>query len=121
VSQFPPPLLAGKEDSAECQVEVEDVAVRSETDGGYVYTRARHTRTPRKTWTTGFTNISHAQKTELEQFYQTQRGGSDSFTYTPPTEGVEKIVRFKGPLKFQYTGAGTYFRWDVKNIDLEEV
>jgi phage-related protein len=121
MSDFPPALLVGKEDSADHAIEVEDPAVRSETDGGYVYTRARHTRAPRESFTTGFTNITQAQWVALRDFYKSKFGGTESFTWTSPTDGVERIVRFKGPLKPRYSGAGTNYRWDVPNIVLEEV
>lgn len=121
MSDFPPVGMIDGEDSQQYGVSVEDVAVATPTDGGYDITRPRHTRTPRREYTTGFTDISDADKLLLEAFYEARKGGSQSFTYTDPTKGVEKLVRFKGPLKLSYRGIGGVHRWDVHGIVLKEV
>lgn len=120
-SEFPTISLRGRENTKDVKLEKEDVTVRTEMQGGYVYTRPRHTRRPRRTFMTGFGSISEAHRAELEAFYDAKRGGSDSFTYTPPYLGVEVIVRFKGPIKFDYVGYGTNYMWNVTGLALEEV
>lgn len=122
MSDFPTALLAGKEDSAQFNIEVENVAHASKMEGGYVISRPKFTRTPRKMFTTGFTFITQAQYEELVTFYETKFGGSDTFTYTDPASAVEYTVRFSPDyeLKAKYKGAGATRRWDVHGIMLEE-
>jgi phage-related protein len=115
-----PSTLAGKQDSAKFGFEQENVGIRSEMEGGYVLTRPRHTRTPRRTWKTGFTNLSDAEKTTLETFIN-QQGTYKAFNYTLPVSGTIVNVRFKDMPKFEYHGMGTNLRWDVNDIMLEEV
>jgi hypothetical protein len=111
---FPHVLTTGEEqDSAKFSVEQEDPSMQTEMEGGYVVSRARHTRTPRRTWTSGFTYIKTAGKTELETFWTSVRGGSAIFQWRNPSDGLDYQVRFKGPLKFTYVGRGTNQRWDV--------
>lgn len=121
MSDFPPPGLEGEEDSSKFSITREDPTVRTNTDGGYIYTRPRYTRTPSRTFTTGFTFVTEEQRQILEAFWNAQRGGSDAFTYTLPTTGVESIVRFKGPYRERYVGIGPNFRWNIEDVTLEEV
>lgn len=116
------PTAGVKEDSRFFAELPEDPAVRSETEGGYIITRPRHTRTPRKTFDTGFTSISQASKAAIDAFYATKRGGSQSFTWTNPTTAVEHTVRFKGALKWKYDGfaSGQVHLWSA-TVQLEEV
>jgi phage-related protein len=118
---FPYVLSTGDEqDSANFTVEHEDPSIRSDMEGGYVYSRPRFTRTPRRTWTSGFTYIKPQGKSDLEAFWQTVKGGSDLFQWRNPSDGTDIIVRFKGPLKFTYRGNGSNKRWDVQ-FTVEEV
>lgn len=117
------PVLTQGEDSKKFSVEFEDVAMGSTMEGGYVATRPRHTRTPRRTFNTGFTDISEADKITYETFIGTVRAGSDSFTWIHPTTAESLTVRFKlGTVpKFNYKGYGGNHRWDITSIALEEV
>ena len=110
-----------RQDSRFYTVEQEDQAIRTEMEGGYVYSRPRHTRLPRKTYTTGFTSIDDAAKVEIETFYQTVRGGSDAFNWKDPITGDVKTVRLKSPISFSYVGLNGVHLWDITKIELEEV
>lgn len=113
--------LQDKQDSSKLSSEQEDVAERIDVEGGYTITRPKHSRNPRRTFTTGFTELTSAQKTELETFYQTVKGGSVAFDWTDPTTDTIYSVRFKESLKFSYVGHGETFRWDSETITLEQV
>ena len=114
------PTLVEGQDSAQYEVESEDPTIRTEMEGGYVLSRARHTRIPRKTYKTGFTHIGTADKALLDTFYDvTVKGGSSVFNWTDPVTLNVIIVRFVGKLTFKYVGAGTNKRWNVA-ITLEQ-
>lgn len=125
MADFPIASLVGKEDAARYGFEMEDVAIRSNMEGGYVLSRPRTTRKPRRTWTTGFSDISNVSKLALEVFYNT-KGSFASFTYEVPVPdaiGGSKetvTVRFVGPPKWEYKGIGTNARWNV-DFKIEEV
>jgi hypothetical protein len=125
MADFPIVSLATKEDSAKYGFEQEDNAVKPQMEGGYVLSRPRFTRRPRRTWKTGFTDITNADKLLLEAFYNA-KGTHMSFTYlvpVPDTEGGSKetvTVRFKEPLKFTYAGIGATAHWNVE-VSLEEL
>ena len=112
--------LASKQDAAKFGFEQEDVGIRAEMEGGYVLTRPRHTRNPRRTWKTGFTDLSNTDKQTFEAFIVAQ-GTYKAFDYTIPVEGTVVNVRFKEVPKYEYKGFGTNLRWDINDIMLEEV
>lgn len=113
--------LASKQDSSYYSVTPEDSGMRSELEGGYVASRSRHTRVPRNTYTTGFTNLSNDDKNTLLAFWQANKGSSDSFSWTDPIEGSVVVVRFTKGFTFKYTGIRSTHRWTVSDIELEEV
>ena len=121
MADFPTTNLAGLEDSKYFSESSNDPAQRVEVDGGYTLTRPRYTRTPRKTWTTGFTDLTDTEKNEFQTFWDQKRGGSDQFTYLNPANSVTYTVRFAGQPKIKYTGMGPLRRWDISNITLEQV
>lgn len=114
------PVLTKIQDSKFHNVSHEDPAMRSKMEGGYVMSRARFTRTPRRTFTTGFTDISNADKAALEAFWHTKQGGSVSMIWVDPVSSESVVVRFTKPLNFAYTGLGGTHLWTVQ-FDLEEV
>ena len=121
MSDFPPAGMVSGQDSARHTVEHADPAMRAVTDGGYEMTRARYTRAPRKTFTTGYTSIKDADKALLEAFWQAHQGGSLAFTWTDLTTGVEETVRFtEQALKFNYVGRGNSHRWDI-DLSIKQV
>jgi len=113
------PTLSTGQDSRHYTMTQEDPAIKSEMEGGYVVSRPRHTRKPRKKFTGGFTEIRDADKALLEAFYDTVRGGSLIFDWTDPQSamngGTPKVyqVRFEGELRFTYKGIGPTKLWDV--------
>jgi len=96
--------------------QVKDSVIRSDFDGGYVQTRARHTRI-RKTWQIKYGNLTSADKITLAAFVTTVQGGADSFTWVNPQDSVSYEVRFSQPPTFSlvYTD-----RWNV-SFSLEQV
>lgn len=110
---FPP--LSTTQDSKFYSVEMEDVALMSQMDGGYVVSRARTTKAPRTTFTTGFTSISNADMQTLQAFYASVMGGSVIFGWNDPITGTTWQVRFiDKKLNFKYTGLGIAQLWDVQ-------
>jgi hypothetical protein len=117
MSVFP---LASKQDAAAYGFEQEDKGIRSEMEGGYVLTRPRFTASPRRTWKTGFTNLSNTDKLTFQNFF-TVFGTYQSFTYTAPSGDGSVTVRFKQAPKYEYKGFGNNYRWNITDILLEEV
>lgn len=116
--------LANKQDSSKFKEQAaEDPTIAAPMEGGYVITRPRYTRRPRYNFTTGFTDLSETEKNTFQNFYNAQRGGAASFSYTHPTSGVVYTVRFKKDSmpNFDYAGFGSTYRWNIDNIVLEEV
>jgi len=109
------PTLSTGQDSKFYSVEQEDVSMQSKMDGGYVVSRAKTTRAPRRSFTSGFTNLSNADRGALQAFYDTVKGGSVIFAWTDPIDKAVFQVRFMDKkLNFKYTGIGTAQRWDVQ-------
>jgi hypothetical protein len=106
-------LPKGGQDSTQFAIKVEDVAIKTEMEGGYVVSRARHTRTPRQTFSTGYKGISDADRTTLQNFYNTVGGGSVIFDWANPVDLVTYQVRFASELEFRYAGVGVTKLWDV--------
>jgi len=107
--------LADLQDSAKYNVQQENTALAPKMEGGYVATRPRHTRRPRKTWSSGFTSLTEAQKTLMQAFFDSVYGGSVIFDWTDPATGAVVAVRFTTDtvLQFTYTGAGAMRRYDT--------
>ena len=121
MADFPTATLAGLEDSKHFTEKQADPAMKQEVDGGYTITRPRYTRTPRKTWTTGFTDLTTTQKDSFVSFWNTYKGGSNSFTYLNPADAQTYTVRFMGQPNIKYTGMASLRRWDITGITLEQV
>jgi phage-related protein len=103
------------QDSSKYQVQQENPAIASPMEGGYVLTRPRHTRRPRKTWTSGFQALTEAQKNTLQAFFDSCHGGSVIFNWTNPTDHTVVAVRFTTDttLQFAYSGIGGTHQYDV--------
>ena len=112
-------LTRGGQDSKFYSSEQEDVGMKSPMEGGYVVSRAKHTRAPRKAFTTGYSSIKTADKTTLEQFYATVKGASVIFDWIDPVSLTTYQVRFSDKLSFKYVGTGVTQLWDVM-IKLEQ-
>ena len=115
------PSLSSIMDSKLYSMEQEDTSITTKMEGGYVMSRARHTRAPRKMFTIGYTDISDADKQLLEAFWNTTRGKAEMFEWTNEMDSVTYIVRFSGKPVFKYSGLGGNHRWDVSGIKFEEV
>lgn len=109
-----------KQDASKFGFEQEDTGIRAEMEGGYVLTRPRHTRTPRRTYKTGFTDLSNADKLTFEAFVASF-GTYKAFNYTVPVQGTVINVRLREIPKYEYKGFGNNLRWDINDIYLEEV
>lgn len=107
------------QDSKKYSIEVEDPSIRSELEGGYVASRPRHTRRPRRTWSVGYTYISPADKKLITDFYDAVHGGSNIFTWLNTEDGQTYYVRFKGVINEKPSGRMNYPRWDL-DFKLEE-
>ena len=86
-------------------------------EGGYMHTRRRTTRPPRKRFTTGFTDLSQAEMQTLEDFFD-DVGTWDTFNWIDPTTSIVYVVRFSSEFVAKYKGIADYFRYDVPTIKL---
>lgn len=112
------PTMDKEQDSKFYEVAQEDKALKTTMDGGYVVSRAKHTRKPRKTFKTGYTGISNADRKRLMDFFD-QVDCSVIFDWPDPVEKVVYQVRMNGALSFKYTGMGVTQIWDV-TLELEQ-
>lgn len=115
-----PAALAKVQDSQYFQIEVEDKGLKGEADGGYVHVRPRHTRKPRRTFKTGFTELTQVEYQALLDFYDLV-GTYTKFAYVNPTTGVTHEVRFNKAFTGKYKGMGGRHLWNVTDIELIEV
>ena len=107
-----------------------DPAIRSAADGGYVTSRARFTRIPRRwgvryRWVQNDSSISPAvtNKDTIQAWEDTVYGGSDSFTWVKPENPISATtytVRLMGPIVYTpEPDAG--LKWWMIEFELEEV
>ena len=116
-----PLLPSGKSlDAAKFETSAADPGMRQETDGGYVITRARYTRKPRKSWKCALTNITGADKIVMDDFWDTTRGTARAFSWVCPTDMLTYNVRFKASFSMTHRGAGATQFWDC-SFELEQV
>lgn len=115
-----PAVLAAIQDSQYFQIELEDKGIKGEADGGYVHVRPRHTRKPRRTFKTGFTELTQDQYQILLDFYDLV-GTYTKFAYVNPTTLVVHEVRFNKAFSGKYKGMGGRHLWNVTDIELIEV
>lgn len=112
--------LANRQDSSFFSIAQEDVTVTGSLEGGYETTRPRTTRAPRKSFTTGFTEILHADVQTLQAFYDTV-GKHSTVNYTHPITSVVTVCRIKDWPAAEYTGAGNRNTFNFGPITLKEV
>lgn len=113
------PNIPDSFDPARYEIDFEDPAIATEMEGGYVVSRARHTRPPRRTWTIGYTKMKHADKLLLDAFYAQVRGGSTIFDWTNPETDTVHQVRLMGGYKPKYEGIGATKMWTF-TLQLQE-
>lgn len=92
-------------------------------EGGYVITRPRFTRRPRRTFSFVFIMMDDDNKATLENFWNTMLGGSNSFHWVHPVSGENLTVRFSDQMtmKFNRTGFGSVNIWQTDPVILVEV
>jgi hypothetical protein len=92
-------------------------------EGGYVLSRPRFTRRPRRSFAFNFDLMRDSDKVALETFYDSVFGSSNLFNWTHPTTGEVIIVRFDPAtkLKFSRVGFGGINIWKSDVIVLTEV
>lgn len=110
-----------KEDSSKYSESSESNAISEKTESGYTITRARFKQPRRRTFETGFTNLTEAEKLELQDFEEEVGGTITPFYWRNPQSLELILVQFMGPLNFDYSGSGATRRWDVSGIKLREV
>ncbi len=109
-----------KPSSKEFTETMEDVSMKSNIEGGYVATRPKHTRTPRRKWKIVYKQLDNADKLLLDNHWIAQKGGSLIFDWINPQNGVTYSVRYvSDKLEWSYKGANTYQRWDC-SFELEQ-
>ena len=114
------PVLSKGESPSLWGVGHEDVGMKSETDGGYVFTRPRHTRKPRRTFSTGWMDMNQTDFDAMENFFDIV-GAFTAFNYVNYMKSDEIVnVRFAEPPKYSYEGVGATKRYTIK-IKIEEV
>ncbi|WP_298434594.1 hypothetical protein [Geobacter sp.] len=97
-----------------------DPTLRTQTEGGYVQTRPRFTRIPKR-WEIAYkagNALPAADKATLEAFETTVKVGSNMFTWLNPLDNVTYNVRLREPIEF--APEGTTLLWQARLI-LEQV
>ncbi len=112
--------LGTAEDSTLFTEQLENQAVTTGSDNGYIYVRPRHSRKAKRIFTTGFSDLTQTQKVELEAFYTDRLGGVEAFEYLHPVTKELINVRFDKDLPFRYMGQGGNHYWSVE-FSLKEV
>lgn len=107
-------------DSKLYKVTSEDPAIKAEMEGGYMISRPRHTRTPRKTIQFGWHSMADADYQALKAFWNQVFGGSMNFTWHDPYTNTDLTVRFKQAIDETYVGMGDTRLWDV-TVTVEQV
>ena len=96
-----------------------DPTIRSRYEGGYVSTRARFTRMPRR-WSVKYEWMTTTNKGTLQTFEEARVVGSESFTWTNPMDSTSYTVRFFEPVRYTPTPSTNFQYWTVE-FTLEEV
>ncbi|OQB75102.1 MAG: hypothetical protein BWX92_02796 [Deltaproteobacteria bacterium ADurb.Bin135] len=95
----------------------QDPTIRTQLDGGYILTRARFTRIPKK-WKVKYGLLTPGDKATIEAFETTVQGGAGIFSWTSPAGLITYSVRFAGPIMFTMRESPNW--WDAEFI-LEQV
>ena len=119
MADFPPRGMP-KEHSKYHRITPIDPNIRAEMEGGYIITRARNNREPRRQIRTGYELLYDNEKLVLESFQNGRKITGLTFTYALPTTGEIVVVRFEQPISFEYIGMGPTKLWRVENILMRE-
>lgn len=93
-----------------------DPTIRNDYEAGYVITRARFTRIPKK-WHVVYNAMPQSDKEILQAFENDVKVGSCAFNWTNPLDNIQYTVRFLAPISYRLLSPGI---WQVE-FDLEEV
>ncbi|MFA5186608.1 MAG: hypothetical protein WC551_09050 [Patescibacteria group bacterium] len=93
--------------------------VRTEVEAGYVASRARFTRTPRR-WQLRFDMTKTANRDTIIAFVTARGVGGESFTWVEPVASASVTVRFQSPPVYTPVDGTNNTRWTIAMI-LEEV
>lgn len=117
------PTFSKELDASSFKESSENPVHADEMEGGYVVTRAKFTRAPRRAFMFKHADLSNAEKDSLQSFWNDRKGGAGAFNWTHPVSGQTINVRFAPDmeLEFERTGYGTNHRWDSSEITLREV
>jgi hypothetical protein len=96
-----------------------DPTLRSKSEGGYLKTRPRYTRMPRK-WRLVYPWMSGTDKDTLWAFEVARKVGGESFNWTNPQDSQVYVVRFGAPILYRLLKVKGDDTWRVE-FDLEEV
>lgn len=111
-------------DAATFRQTSEDPAISpAKMDGGYVISRPRFTRRPRRSYMFTFVEMQDTDMTTLQNFWDTVRGSSNAFNWVHFQTGATINVRFDPATKLVFTrdGYGPVNRWHTDVITLTEV
>lgn len=114
------PVLSDKPDSKHYNMKKEDPAAKNKMEGGYVTSRPKFTRKPRRTFTIGYSTLRPADMKALEDFWDEVKGSSSKFTWLNQMTGESIVVRFTAYWDARYVGKGLFKAWDVSGIILVE-
>jgi phage-related protein len=96
-----------------------DPTVRTEIEAGFVASRTRFTRAPRK-WSLRFDMTKTVNKNTIAAFATARGIGGEAFTWYEPVAGELVSVRFQGPPTYIPAESTGNTRWTVSFV-LEEV
>lgn len=117
MADFP---VANQQDQSKFATQYEEKTISSEVEGGAALSRPRTSRRARKTFKTGWTWISNADKALIDAFIETH-GMFLSFNYTDPTTGTVHVVRLQAIPEFKQVGKGAVYRWNSDDVVMKEV
>lgn len=95
-----------------------DPTIRSPQEAGYILTKARFTRIPKK-WHISYETLQNDDKISLENFETARKVGAESFNWTNPKNSIVYVVRFLAPISFGFNSQSSMY-WKAE-FDLEEV
>lgn len=96
-----------------------DPTVRTQFENGYVQTRARYTRLPKK-WSVVGEMLTTADKDLIASFEVARGVGGEEFTWTAPHNSTSYTVRFASPVVYTPIADTNFSVWNVEMV-MEEV
>ncbi len=108
-----PPLIESYEHTA-----ASDPVIRSPQEAGYIQTRPRFTRVPKK-WHISYPGtMTETDRTLMEAWEASVQYGAGSDSWTHPKTGTVYTVRLGAPIKYKFGISDEYWSFE---FDLEEV